>query len=154
MRLSSNSGRFALAALISIGSAGAQPSTAPDPEVGRVRTEFEYGKYADALKRASERIDRGGLSDSDRPPRSIRSLARLSASAYFPYSNSVRTRPTSGSGAVDGCAPAEPIEIRAASAKRPLFEESLIRVQAGPQEPFVPPAGRSPPPSEVESLFA
>jgi hypothetical protein len=57
-------GCFGLAALIWIGTAAAQ-TPPPDPEVARLRTEFEYGNYEDVLKRASERIDRGNLSEAD-----------------------------------------------------------------------------------------
>jgi len=41
------------------------PSPLPDPELPGIRLEFEYGKYAVALQRAQERIDRGGLSNDD-----------------------------------------------------------------------------------------
>lgn len=36
-----------------------------DPEIARAKTDFQYGNYAEALKRASERIDRGNLSDAE-----------------------------------------------------------------------------------------
>ncbi|MFL5318782.1 MAG: hypothetical protein ACJ790_03940 [Myxococcaceae bacterium] len=39
------------------------PSPAPDPDVVSIRSDYEFGKYEDALKRARERIDRGGLSE-------------------------------------------------------------------------------------------
>jgi len=45
--------------------ARSQPGEPQDPEIARIRTEFEYGNYANALKQASERIDRGNLSQSD-----------------------------------------------------------------------------------------
>src|SRR6202158_6505058 len=45
--------------------AQSQPTQPQDPEIARVRTEFEYANYATALKQASERIDRGNLSQSD-----------------------------------------------------------------------------------------
>ena len=45
--------------------AQSQPTQPQDPEIARVRTEFEYANYANALKQASERIDRGNLSQSD-----------------------------------------------------------------------------------------
>jgi hypothetical protein len=45
--------------------AQSQPTEPQDPEIARVRTEFEYGNYANALKQASERIDRGNLSQAD-----------------------------------------------------------------------------------------
>jgi tetratricopeptide (TPR) repeat protein len=32
-----------------------------DPDVERIRAAYEYGRYADVLERAQERIDRGGL---------------------------------------------------------------------------------------------
>jgi hypothetical protein len=43
----------------------ASAQTESDPEVARVRTDFEYGKFAEALTRASDRIDRGNLSEAD-----------------------------------------------------------------------------------------
>src|SRR5260370_17989498 len=45
--------------------AQSQSTETHDPEIARVRTEFEYGNYADALKQASDRIDRGNLSQAD-----------------------------------------------------------------------------------------
>jgi hypothetical protein len=45
--------------------AAGQPASPVDPELARVRTDFEYGNYADTLKRASERIDRGNLSEAE-----------------------------------------------------------------------------------------
>src|SRR6476646_7301757 len=39
------------------------PAPAPDPDVVSIRSDYEFGKYDDALKRARERIDRGGLSE-------------------------------------------------------------------------------------------
>ncbi len=60
--------QIALLALAVVGwrtSAAGQPANQADPEIARVRTEFEYGNYADVLKRASERIDRGNLSAAE-----------------------------------------------------------------------------------------
>jgi hypothetical protein len=65
MRASVQSALLAVAFLCSTNRAGGQPAIRPDVDVARVRTEFEYGNYTDALKRASERIDRGNLSEAD-----------------------------------------------------------------------------------------
>ncbi len=43
----------------------ASQSSASDPQIARVRTDFEYGNYADALRGASERIDRGNLAETE-----------------------------------------------------------------------------------------
>lgn len=47
------------------GIAFAQPAPARDPEVAQVLQLFEYGKYADVLKRAQDRIDAGGLTEQE-----------------------------------------------------------------------------------------
>jgi hypothetical protein len=38
-----------------------RPATSPDPELDGVRAAYAYGRYADVLTRARERIDRGAL---------------------------------------------------------------------------------------------
>src|SRR5215472_1284210 len=64
MKATVQSTLFAVAFLCWTNPAGGQAAV-PDIEVARVRTEFAYGNYADVVKRASERIDRGNLSEAD-----------------------------------------------------------------------------------------
>jgi hypothetical protein len=73
----SGTAKTALGALWVLAAVAASAETEPDPEVARVRTEFEYGKFAEALKRASERIDRGNLSEAE--VRELHKYAGLSA---------------------------------------------------------------------------
>ena len=65
MKASVQSTLLALAFLCWTNPARGQPAPRPDVDVARVRTEFEYGNFADAMKRASDRIDRGNLSEAD-----------------------------------------------------------------------------------------
>ncbi len=52
-------------ALVGSRSVLGQAGAPADPETARIRTDFEYGKYPQALQRATSRIDRGNLSESD-----------------------------------------------------------------------------------------
>jgi|GEM_PF-303632 len=55
----------AMLALVASAPALGQSAVPGDPETARIRTEFEYGKYADVLQRATARIARGNLSESE-----------------------------------------------------------------------------------------
>ena len=53
-------------ALASVGGTAAHAqetrgAVSPDPDLDRIRAAYEYGRYADVLARAQERMDRGGL---------------------------------------------------------------------------------------------
>jgi tetratricopeptide (TPR) repeat protein len=52
---------IAVAAPTTPAQAQERPATSPDPELEGVRAAYAYGRYADVLKRARERIDRGAL---------------------------------------------------------------------------------------------
>src|SRR5262249_44373472 len=66
MTRSAQTALVALAVLCWSNPVASQPSILfPDPQISRVRTDFEYGNYADALKGASERIDRGNLTEAE-----------------------------------------------------------------------------------------
>ncbi|RKG82567.1 tetratricopeptide repeat protein [Corallococcus terminator] len=65
-----------LLALMGPASARAQMASA-DPEVAALRSSFEYGKYAEVLERAGQRIDRGDLPEEDLVE--LHKLAGLSA---------------------------------------------------------------------------
>ncbi|NBD12184.1 MULTISPECIES: hypothetical protein [Corallococcus] len=64
-------------ALLGPASVRAQAPAAADPEVAALRSSFEYGKYAEVLERAGQRIDRGDLSEEDLVE--LHKLAGLSA---------------------------------------------------------------------------
>ncbi|NNC15176.1 hypothetical protein HRD49_00890 [Corallococcus exiguus] len=66
-----------LAALLGPASARAQAPMGADPEVAALRSSFEYGKYAEVLERAGQRIDRGDLPEEDLVE--LHKLAGLSA---------------------------------------------------------------------------
>lgn len=62
--------RFALAVILTwfvSALAGSAPAfaqqSAPDPDVVSIRNDYEFGKYQEALQRARDRIDRGGLAE-------------------------------------------------------------------------------------------
>lgn len=55
----------ATVALLGSGPAVGQAVTPADSELARIRTDFEYGKYAEVLERAAARIVRGKLSESE-----------------------------------------------------------------------------------------
>ena len=65
MTRSAQTALLALAVLCWSNPVASQTSSAPDPQIARVRTDFEYGNFADALRGASERIDRGNLAESE-----------------------------------------------------------------------------------------
>ena len=55
---------LAIAALLTVVALPASATDAvTDPEVSAVALDFEYGKYADVLKRVQARLDRGSLSE-------------------------------------------------------------------------------------------
>ncbi|RYZ42003.1 MAG: hypothetical protein EOO71_09690 [Myxococcaceae bacterium] len=64
-------------ALLGPASVRAQPVPSADPEVAALRSSFEYGKYAEVLERAGQRIDRGDLPEEDLVE--LHKLAGLSA---------------------------------------------------------------------------
>ena len=66
-----------LLALLGPASARAQAGIGADPEVAALRSSFEYGKYAEVLERAGQRIDRGDLPEEDLVE--LHKLAGLSA---------------------------------------------------------------------------
>jgi tetratricopeptide (TPR) repeat protein len=45
--------------------AWAQTGPSPDPEVAKLKTDFEYAKYEEILKRATDRINRGNLTEEE-----------------------------------------------------------------------------------------
>lgn len=64
-------------ALLGPAAVRAQPAPSADPEVSALRSGFEYGKYAEVLERAGQRIDRGDLPEEDLVE--LHKLAGLSA---------------------------------------------------------------------------
>lgn len=65
MRVGAKLAWIALALVCGSSPALSQPGGGADPEIARAKTDFQYGNYAEALKRAGERIDRGNLSDGE-----------------------------------------------------------------------------------------
>lgn len=58
-------GFAAILALLGSSPTLGQAAGAPDSEIARLRTDFDYGKYPEVLQRATSRIDRGNLSEGD-----------------------------------------------------------------------------------------
>lgn len=73
--------------VLAMSAAQAQAQT-PDPDVVSIRINFEVGKYEDALNRARERIDRGGL--MQRELLELHKIAGLSAFALGQTSDAER----------------------------------------------------------------
>jgi len=68
----------ALLLLLGMLAAGVAPAQEPmDPAVAALNASYEYGKYAEVLERAAERIDRGRLTEADLV--TLHKLAGLSA---------------------------------------------------------------------------
>jgi len=55
----------AMLALVAAAPALGQTAASNDPEVARIRVDFEYGKFPEVLQRATARIARGNLSEHD-----------------------------------------------------------------------------------------
>lgn len=65
-------------ALLALPARALAQAAPPEADLGRIRSAFEYGRYAEVLQQAEARLDRGGLSDEDRVE-----LERLAALAAF-----------------------------------------------------------------------